>query len=904
MKNFLKYTGLTYDEIVRQVTDKLNSDERFANFRESAIAQTLVEIFAGAVDIVNYNLERRAEESFFDTARLRSSVMLLARSLGYVIQRPVPAEATIKLKIKGQLTLNANATVQIPIHSVFSYNGLKFVLKKTLTLNASDFSGIVINEGAETDFISSDFNGDSIELAQGEIKEKFIDGLTNPQIGSTFQIYRIEDKEFSNRYGDEDFDTPITKVWVGNLKSDATEYDINRRSLIDWNVIEAAQSNEVQNVCVIRTAITEGVEVLFGDGRFAQLGASTSGQAPATSNDNVYVQYFATKGSEANQVGVKDKKIQFAGKVFDSNGNDITSKVEFYFASNITGGADIEDIDSIRINAPNIYYTLDRLVAKRDYVNYLKSLTSPIDVKNAIAWGEQEELNKRGMEAMLRMFNVVFFSLVGPLYQTSNSPYYVKTKANGLDTAVLDYGYDDDELNQRNYFNVFTKGFSLDSSSLVEQLKEYQTTTFVWKIKGNEVETSADAVYYVEEYGESMPLTIKYTTSIVANNPSLSASIDVLVDVRSLDGLNYSDAMNELASVVTNKLLSITDQRGVNVVQNANYNQVAFTGISISFSADTGSKDKFVITHGLDTPAYIYSIEGLGATDMGISSAAPFEVTTDRQLSKKVIDVVEDLDKRSQVTIRNIYISPIIQSIQLVGKVYLKDLYDKQTEKTNIEDAIYKWFNDNADFNNEIYISNVIELIEQFPSVFYADVRFVPEVPVNPAGGKFFNGSNHPSIEKAFTDASEKEIVYSNILAAINNYILGVNQTDTSGNTEKDLSYNSTNVQIYDYQWNNSITERTFLEVFAKGLYNTFNGLGENYRIFANSDDFINLLSDIRKDYLKIIRFNLIDTNGNIAEDEQLILSGSDVGKPIKGGYSLGCEIVKINVNVSYEYKR
>ena len=43
---------------------------------------------------------------------------------------------------------------------------------------------------------------------------------------------------------------------------------------------------------------------------------------------------------------------------------------------------------------------------------------------------------------------------------------------------------------------------------------------------------------------------------------------------------------------------------------------------------------------------------------------------------------------------------------------------------------------------------------------------------------------------------------------------------------------------------------------------------------------------------------------GNIAEDEQLIKTGDNVGKPIKGGYSLGSEIVKINLNVSYEYKR
>lgn len=904
--NFLKYSGLTFDEIVRQVTDKLNSDDRFANFRESAIAQTLVEIFAGAVDIVNYNLERRAEESFFDTARLRSSVILLARSLGYVTQRPIPAEAKIKIKLKGNFSLLPHeATIQIPIHSVFSYNGLKFILKKTFTLGLGDFQTLLSNDNAETDFISKDINGDDIELAQGEIKENVIEGTTNPQIGSNFQIYRIEDKEFSNRYGDEDYDTPITRVWVGDNKSDQTEYDINRRSLIDWNVIESAVAGEIKKVCVIRTSITEGIEVMFGDGRFAAVGASTSAQGPSTSNDNVFIQYFSTKGSEANQVGVFEKKIQFAGKVFDSNGNNVTDKVTFYFDTNIIGGSDIEDIESIRVNAPNIYYTLDRLVSKRDYVSYLKSLSSPIDVRNAIAWGEQEELNERGLEAMVRMFNVVFFSVVGPLYQTEISPYYMKSKDNGLDSAVLDFGYDDDELNERNYFNVFTKGFSQNSSNLVEQLKEYETTTFIWKILGDTVDTSKDGVFYSKTFGSNMGLTINYSSSIVVNNPSLSASKEIFVDVSPLSGIsNFQTAMNQIASSLQLSLQNIIDKRGLSLFDNANYNQNAFGDISVSFDS---VKNKFSVSHGLNTPAYIYSIEGISgqsddaSKDLALSTALAFEVTTDKELSKKIIEVVNDLDTRSQVTIRNIYISPIIQTMKLIGKVFIKDLYDLQTEKVNIENAIYNWFNINADFNKDIYISNVIELIEQFPSVNYADVRFVPEVPVNPNGGLFYNTSSHPSIEKAFTNVVDKQNVYNIINSNLSAYITSSNESDISGSDERNITYYSKINQSYIFNWNNTITERTFLEVFAKGLYND---LGALYQSFVDSDDFIQLISDIRKDYLNIIRFNLMDTKGNITKDEQLIMNGSNAGKSIKGGYSLGSEIVKVNIQLMYEYKR
>lgn len=907
--NFLKYTSLTFDEILTQINDKFNSDPRFTNFRESAIAQTMSEIFAGAVDIVNYYLERRAEESFFDTARLRSSVILLARGLGYVVQRPVPAEATIKVKLKdnwSDLGLNAQSTIQVPLHSVFTYGGLSFILKKTLKINFDSYQSTLTADGVETDFILKDFENEDIKIAQGEIKEKVIEGNTNPQVGSTFQIYRIEDEEFSNRYGGEDYDNPVTKVWVGDTKSDNTLYDINRRSLIDWEVIDAANAGEVSKVCVVRTAITEGVELLFGDGRFAQVGTSTSGQGAGTSNDNVYIQYLATKGSKANQVGAKDKKIQFSGKVFDSNGNDVTDKIEFYFESNITGGADMEDIESIRVNAPNIYYSLDRLVSKRDYVSYLKSLTSPIDIKNAIAWGEQEELNERGIDALIRMFNIVFFSVVGPLYQTDNSPYYVKTKATGLDTAVLDFNYDDDELNQRNYFNVYTKG-SEYSSNLIEQLDNYQTTTYVWKLKGDQVDTSKDGTYFSTTYGDSMILSVNYTTDVAANNNSLSGNTNVTIDVANLSGeAVFANAMDEIASRLQSELRNLVDNRGTNDVQNNNFGQKVDDQITVSFNSIT---NKFTIAHSLDTPAYIYSIEGQSgqsddaAADIGISSAAAFFVTTDRELSSKIINVVDDLDTRSQVTIRNIYISPIIQTVDLIGNVYIKDLYDMQSERVNVEDAVYKWFNNNADFNEEIYISNVIELIEQFSSVLYADVRFTPSYPTNPAGGNFYNFSAHSSIETAGFSTTQKTNLYDKINTRLNNYVVSATFSDTSAADERNVSYtideNNKQVQSYSFQWSRGITERTFLEDFAKGLYIELKALS-TYSSWVDSDNFIKLISDIRKDYLRIIRYNLIDTQGNIAKD----VSVDSSGVPIKGGYSLGNEIVKVNLDLTYQYKR
>ena len=64
------YASMTFSEIVSQIKDRLKNDPRFVNFSESAIAQTVLEIFAGVGDMANFYIERRAEENFLDVAEM------------------------------------------------------------------------------------------------------------------------------------------------------------------------------------------------------------------------------------------------------------------------------------------------------------------------------------------------------------------------------------------------------------------------------------------------------------------------------------------------------------------------------------------------------------------------------------------------------------------------------------------------------------------------------------------------------------------------------------------------------------------------------------------------------------------------------------------------------------------
>jgi hypothetical protein len=55
-------------------------------------------------------------------------------------------------------------------------------------------------------------------------------------------------------------------------------------------------------------------------------------------------------------------------------------------------------------------------------------------------------------------------------------------------------------------------------------------------------------------------------------------------------------------------------------------------------------------------------------------------------------------------------------------------------------------------------------------------------------------------------------------------------------------------------------------------------------------------MSDIRKDFLNIIGYNMLDTMGNIAPEYNAN------NEYIKGGYSLGNEIVKIDSKLVFQY--
>lgn len=901
-KNFLKYSSLTYQNIIDQVNARLAADSRFDNFRESAIAQTMVEIFAGCVDINNFYIERRAEESYFDTARLKSSIIMLARQLGYVVKRPVPAEANIKFEIAPGLAaelINPGDLIQIPFQRVFTYKGNKFIAKNGFSYKITQDDLTALGNG-QTVTVTLDSNGNDMTLVQGEIKEKLIEGANNPQVGQKFQIYRVDDEKFSNRYGDQDFTVPVTKIWVGNEKSDDTEYTIDRRSLINWESIESFNANTDSTVCVVRTSISEEVEVLFGDAQFASLGPNISAaNTPNTSFDNVYIQYLATEGTAANQVGVINEKVNFADKILIGS-TDITGYIKFLFKTNITGGADMEDIESIKLNAPEIYYSLDRLVTTRDYVAYLKSLTSPIVVQDAIAWGEQEEIIKRKERAIVDLFNVVLFSCIGGLYNLdgdeATATWTPRTRESGLYKSVLDDDYDEYRYTDQSYYNVYVRGD--EGANVVRQLRNYENVDTsgsfkrirsgdLWNIQTLVAAQDNDFPLFTSGYSNSAVMNLKYSSTQSDNLANVVGISAVTVDI---NVTTFSAFAENLQTAIRKVVDARVGGKGTS----------GFENTVVTFSAgtpNTSERSNIIIDGGIDDDLYISAIydstnggffEGVRLTTTKWSSDLfVYSATGDtREISKGIKDLVDDLDTRSQVTIRNIYITPVIQTMDLSGTVYINQLEDKEDMKRQINNALYKWADENLDFNTPIYYSNVVEVIEQFPGVLYTDMEIVPQTVSKPDETNWWLGLSDPR-------TSDPTIYYSIVgNGALTDYL--------SAGSERN--------------------ERRFYEVFVKGAYDNLGNstIGSEFR---DTDTFRDVIADIRKDTLEDIKDSMFETvidgsplvtsaGGPTGEIKpvpnyrgNIVQQTDDRGNHVRGGYSVGYEIVKINSELVYAYK-
>jgi hypothetical protein len=307
----ISYTSRDYTTIKSDLVSLIPTFSPTWTSRDAAdFGMTLIELFSYMGDILNYYVDRSANEAFITTASQRENVLQLSRLLGYSPNQSVAATVTLTFQNSTASSITVPARTQVATTTISSASSNQIIFE-------TDSAVVVPAKVGPT-------NGSiTVKATQGEtvLNEKL--GVSN---GASSQIYSL-------------LDSPVISdsitITINGVTYNRAEY------LIDYN-----SSDPVFTTTTDAFNITS---VLFGD--------NISGKIPPI-NAEIFATYRVGGGVGGNVPADSIKYI-------------LTNAVSGLTVNNqgvaATGGADPEATDSIRINAVSSIKALNRAVSLSDY---------------------------------------------------------------------------------------------------------------------------------------------------------------------------------------------------------------------------------------------------------------------------------------------------------------------------------------------------------------------------------------------------------------------------------------------------------------------------------------------------------------------------------------------------------
>ena len=336
-------TELDFDQIKQNLKDyfkRSDSPYRDWDFEGSGL-NNLLDILAYNTHYNAMNAHVAVNESFLDTAQVRANVVSRAKLLGYIPTSKTASVASIDLTLKPKTgVLNESYALS---------RGESF----TATIDDTNYTFLLLTDS--TAAVKIDANGNrsypfkDLSIYQGVLKTQRFTADNS----LTSQKYLIDDAEV-------DSSSLIVRVYDN---PSSTSYTIYTR------YSELSSSLDGNSLIYYIEENYEGkFQIHFGN--------NSIGKQPAN-NAVIEIDYLSTKGAEANGAAA----FTWAGgsdAVVDGTSTIVVN-------SKSAGGSDIEDIESIRYNAPLSYISQNRAVTADDYQTLVKQLYGAID--SISVWG-------------------------------------------------------------------------------------------------------------------------------------------------------------------------------------------------------------------------------------------------------------------------------------------------------------------------------------------------------------------------------------------------------------------------------------------------------------------------------------------------------------------------------------
>jgi hypothetical protein len=414
-------TELDFDNIKSNLKTYLSGQEAFKDYDFEGSGLSVM------LDVLSYNTHYNAlytnlavNESFLDSANKRSSVVSRAKEIGYIPHSATAATAVVNIVVSA--TTTTPSTLTIPAYSSFgaSVDGTSFVFY-TIEAVTAQLSG-------------STYTFNSVTIREGNpLTYKYIvaDGtqyiIPNTDVDLSTLKVRVQDSTTSGT-----FETFIRNEDILNLSGMSKVYFVKE---IEGQLYEL------------------------------EFGNDTVGKA--LSNGNVVtLSYMTTHKGAANGA----KNFTYQGSTLLGGIVNVTTLTPAY------QGSDIEDIDSIRYNAPRSYSAQNRAVTANDYKAILFRLFPEAQAINV--WGGEDNVPPQ--------YGRVFLSIKPKTTDvlTDNQKTYIKNsllKQNNvvsITPVIVDPDYINVEVDCTVYYNPrLTNKTQNELIDIVTQaIKDYNTT--------------------------------------------------------------------------------------------------------------------------------------------------------------------------------------------------------------------------------------------------------------------------------------------------------------------------------------------------------------------------------------------------------------------------------------------
>jgi hypothetical protein len=514
------FKSYDFENLRRVIIDYIreNYPEDFNDYIESSEYLALIDAIAFLGQSLSFRIDLASRENFLELAERKENILRLARMLGYNAKRNIPANGLLKFDtisttediVDGN---GKNLSQQVIIWNDptnASWNEQFLLILNSAMADNTEFGrsqGSAFIQGVQTDqyrfrTASTDVpiysftktvasRRMSFELVSTSFigKEELYEEDPTPanQLGFIYKNdskgpasanngFFLLFKQGSLEVANFSISVPTTNekvsvdaqginnsdLWLYSLASTGAQTTkwTQVPALVGNNIAYNSLTNQIKNIYAVNTKENDKIDLLFSDGVYGNL-----------PQGNFRVYYRVSNGLSYSIAPTDMRGITISIPYINSIGVSHTLTISMSLKYTVSSSTPAETTDSIRANAPAVYYTQNRMITGEDY--NLAPLSSSQDILKVKAINRTSSGISRNfdlIDASGKYSSVDVFADDGYLYKNDIETALSFKYANKIDIYNFIRQYLETEIDKTDTYNFyltkFTKIIFVDSTSL------------------------------------------------------------------------------------------------------------------------------------------------------------------------------------------------------------------------------------------------------------------------------------------------------------------------------------------------------------------------------------------------------------------------------------------------------